>query len=200
VEFSPLVESPPIDCDALYLGGGYPELCLDQLADNTACLAAIRQMAAAGKPIYGECGGFIYLCDRLTLADGTGRSLLGLLPLQIQMTRRPKLGYVEATIRPGGPLPAGESIRGHRFHYSEIANPEAAEAIAQCYDLLTSRGDRLMEGYCVGSVLGSYVHLHFASNPQVMTTWLDRIPITRPTNRKVDSSTSWDPVAELSGS
>ncbi|MBD2162416.1 cobyrinate a,c-diamide synthase [Limnothrix sp. FACHB-1083] len=176
VEFSPLVDRPPADCDALYLGGGYPELYLDQLANNTDCLIAIRQMAAAGKPIYGECGGFIYLCDRLTLADGTGRSLLGLLPLQIQMTRRPKLGYVEATIAPGGPLPSGETIRGHRFHYSEVANPEAAGAIAQCYDLLTSRGDRLTEGYCVGSVLGSYVHLHFASNPQVMTAWLDRIP------------------------
>jgi cobyrinic acid a,c-diamide synthase len=176
VEFSPLVELPPPDCDALYLGGGYPELYLDQLADNTDCLTAIRHMAAAGKPIYGECGGFIYLCDRLTLADGTGRSLLGLLPFAIQMTRRPKLGYVEATIRPGGPLPAGETLRGHRFHYSEIANPEAAEAIAQCYDLVTSRGDRFTEGYCLGSVLGSYVHLHFASNPQAIDTWLDRIP------------------------
>ena len=172
VEFSPLVEPPPADCDALYLGGGYPELYLDQLANNTDCLTAIRRMAAAGKPIYGECGGFIYLCDRLTLADGTGRSLLGLLPLQIQMTRRPKLGYVEATIRPGGPLPVGETIRGHRFHYSEITNPKAAEAIAQCYDLVTSRGDRFTEGYCVGSVLGSYVHLHFASNPKVMEIWL----------------------------
>lgn len=181
VEFSPLVEPPPADCDALYLGGGYPELYLDQLADNAACLDAIRQMAAAGKPIYGECGGLIYLCDRLMLADGTGRSLLGLLPLQIQMTRRPNLGYVEATIGPGGPLPPGATIRGHRFHYSEVANPEAAEAIAQCYHLLTSRGDRLTEGYCVGSVLGSYVHLHFASNPEVMETWLDRPTINHTT-------------------
>jgi len=175
VEFSPLADRPPADCDALYLGGGYPELYLDRLADNEPCMAAIRDLAAAGKPIYGECGGFIYLCDRLTLADGSGRSLLGLLPLHIQMTRRPKLGYVEATIGPGSALPPGETIRGHRFHYSEVANPGVAEAIGQCYHLQTSRGDRLTEGYSVGSVFGSYVHLHFASNPAVMEAWLDRV-------------------------
>ena len=61
--------------------------------------------------------------------------------------------------------PAGTTARGHEFHYSELSMPNE---IYRAYHL-AGRDGRLLgeEGYLLGNVLGSYVHLHFAGNPQL---------------------------------
>ena len=96
VSFSPLEDSAlPEDLDALYLGGGYPELHAPQLSRNDSMLHSIRRFAASNRPVYAECGGMMYLSQQLKIADGSSHEMAGVLPFSIEMTSRlAKFGYV----------------------------------------------------------------------------------------------------------
>lgn len=169
VEFSPINDPLPDDLDGLYIGGGYPELHAAKLADNTATREAIREFAASGGPIYAECGGLMYLADNLELEEAT-YPLCGILPFNTKMPAPLKLAYVEINTT-GGLFGPGHTARGHLFHRSEI---NGEPPTAHCYQLQTSRGDQTEEGYHRGNVLASYVHLHFASEPQLAAAFLHR--------------------------
>lgn len=168
VEFSPLREPPPSDLDGIYLGGGYPELHAARLASNEGTKASIRELAAAGTPIYAECGGMMYLAEHLHL-DAQSHAMCAVLPLSTRMPARLHLGYMDVTTT-GGLFGAGQTVRGHVYHHSDLDGP--AEA-ACTYRVLTSRGEASREGYALGNVLGSYIHLHFASNPAVARTFVE---------------------------
>ncbi len=168
VPFSPLedTELPP-ELDALYLGGGYPELHPSQLAANTSLLADIRSFASSGRPIYAECGGMIYLAHTLKLLDGSTHPLANLLPFSVEMTSRlVQFGYVNVTLTHDCLLgPAGTTLRGHSFHHSRIPDTPAVDT---AYDVTYSlSGLQEAEGYCVGNILASYLHVHFRTNPEL---------------------------------
>src|SRR5580704_16090025 len=115
VFFSPLADSelPPVD--SVYLPGGYPELHLPQLSANRAMALALRQHVDAGKPLYAECGGMLYLLESLTDVKGRRAALVGVLPGSATMQPRLKgLGYQSA------PTPGGGVLRGHTFHHSTM--------------------------------------------------------------------------------
>lgn len=169
VSFSPLSDAElPKGLDGIYLGGGYPELHAGQLAANHGLLGQLRRQAEAGLPIYAECGGFMYLCRSLD-----ERPLVGVFPCAARMLpRRKALGYRQVELSEATPLgPVGTRARGHEFHYSEIT---AAESMTHCYRLGRRDGEALgTEGYRYKNVLGSYVHLHFGSNPQLAVNFVD---------------------------
>ena len=94
--------------------------------------------------------------------------MAGLLPFRVRMLPRLKtLGYREVTLRTAGLLgPAGTKARGHEFHYSEI-EAETGD-VRRVYQIAARQGSAPPpEGYSLGNVLASYVHLHFSSNPEV---------------------------------
>ncbi len=161
--FSPLTETQlPPGLQGLYLGGGYPELHMEQLGGNREFLTSLSQAAAGGLPIYAECGGLMLLAEAID-----GRPMSGILAGEARMLpRRKALGYREVEFTADCPLgPAGTVVRGHEFHYSEM---HPAGGVGRCYAVRDRRGRTLgAEGYLHGRVLGSYVHLHFGSNPQV---------------------------------
>lgn len=163
VEFSPLAdEQLPEDLDGLYFGGGYPEVYAGQLAANSLMLTAISKFAEEGRPVYAECGGLIYLAEAIE-----GHAVAGLFPATARMlARRKSLGYREVVLTEENMLgPAGMVLRGHEFHYSEMEMPETVKRV---YRVSARNGQQqFAEGYSKGHVLGSYIHLHFASNPQV---------------------------------
>lgn len=163
VFFSPLADTRlPTDLDGLYLPGGYPELHAEGLSANRELLTEIRECAAAGLPVYAECGGFMLLGEGID-----GRPMAGVFPATARMLeRRQALGYREVTLAADGPLgPAGTVARGHEFHYSTLEMPAQ---VARDYRLSRRGGvDLGREGYRLGNVLGSYVHLHFGSNPRL---------------------------------
>jgi cobyrinic acid a,c-diamide synthase len=169
VPFSPLNDRElPCDLQGIYLGGGYPELYAAQLAANSGMRHSVRKCAAAGLPIYAECGGLMYLATQIRDLEGQPHSMAGIFPFTVRMLPRLKaLGYREVTLATAGLLgPAGIKARGHEFHYSEMVGEPTG--VPRIYRLTSRKGSEVVaEGYCSHNVLASYVHLHFGSNPGV---------------------------------
>jgi len=168
VEFSPIRDQLPSDLDGLYVGGGYPELHAEALAGNTGAKTGIRELAAAGTPIYAECGGLMYLGDHLRL-DDRPHAMCGVLPLSTWMPAGLHLGYVEVAMT-GGLFGAGQTARGHIFHHSDLDGAAQAERV---YVVKSARGEESDEGFAKDNVLGSYIHLNFASNPALARAFVD---------------------------
>lgn len=165
VGFSPLRQPElPGDLDGLWFGGGFPELYAQELAANAAMLDSIRSFAASGRPVYGECGGYLYLLEALTGFDGVRHPLLGLLPGEAVMRDRlASLGYREVeTVSDTVFGPAGTRLRGHEFHYSALVAEPGGKPLFAAKDL---RGNVRPAGSARGNVCGSYIHLYFGSNP-----------------------------------
>jgi cobyrinic acid a,c-diamide synthase len=163
--FSPLANEPPDPAaDALYLPGGYPEIWAGQLATAEAFIAGLRNAAAEGNPIYGECGGYMVLGEYLIDAQGHRHRMLGLLPLVTSFAdRRLHLGYRCVTLLNSGPLgPAGSYFRGHEFHYATIVQQGTADPLLAVKD--AAGGDLGTCGLQRASVFGSFIHLIDARN------------------------------------
>ena len=174
VPFSPLWDAAlPADLDALYLGGGYPELYAAQLSANHSMLQSVRMFAVAGKTIYAECGGMIYLSRQLTTVEESSYAMASLLPFVMEMTGKlAKFGYVTVALKQDCLLgPAGTVLRGHSFHYSHIVGqPKMLTSYQVRYSLSGQTED---EGFSVGNILASYVHLHFRASPQIAKHFVD---------------------------
>jgi cobyrinic acid a,c-diamide synthase len=160
VEFSPMADTAlPPDLGGIYLGGGYPELHAEALSANESMRSAIARFAASGAPVYGECGGFMYLTEAIVDSDARAWPMVGIFPTTARMQRRlAKLGYVEIETSSG---PA----RGHEFRYSVI--DPMPESIERVYPSPA-------EGYRIRSATGSYVHLHFLSCPRFAEAFVHR--------------------------
>jgi cobyrinic acid a,c-diamide synthase len=173
VEFSPLsARCLPPDLGGLYFGGGYPELHAAALSANQTMLQDVRRHVADGKALYAECGGLMYLGQALTTPDGARVAMAGVLPIETAMLGKLKsLGYVQAEAAPGTIWSAAGSaaavLRGHEFHYSEIASDRAAaEGWQSAYATKRRNEQAGPEGYFKGPVLASYIHIHLASCPE----------------------------------
>jgi cobyrinic acid a,c-diamide synthase len=154
--FSPLADDAlPARADALYLPGGYPELHANTLARNARSAAAIRSHVASGLPVYAECGGMLYLLERLTDSSGTTTRMLGLLPGRATLQKRlTALGMQELRGVNG-------AIRGHTFHYSHIETP-LAPTLTAVNPATHTPGEEL---YRSGSIIATYLHGYWPSNP-----------------------------------
>ncbi len=164
VRFSPLHDAALPEVDGLYLGGGYPEEHAATLSANLDMHRALRAFAASGRPVYAECGGLMALCEAIRTRQGAIFPMAGLLPgTAVMQDRLAALGYVEVETRAATPLgPAGLRLRGHQFRYSELR--DVPDDVPRAYALQGRRGSPpALEGYARGGVLGSYVHVHFAS-------------------------------------
>ncbi|HOT07624.1 MAG: cobyrinic acid a,c-diamide synthase [Methanosaeta sp. PtaB.Bin039] len=162
VFWSPLRDLLP-DVDGLYLGGGYPELYAAELQDAPA-RRHVAKAAEDGMPIYGECGGLMYLCRDLEV-DEKRYSMAGALPASTIMTGRLQaLGYVEGCAAVQNPVvPMGSAFRGHEFHYSVTDCDHDARLVFRL-----RRGAGIREGWdglMENNVLAGYLHAHFASFP-----------------------------------
>ncbi|HUL29131.1 MAG TPA: cobyrinate a,c-diamide synthase [Thermodesulfobacteriota bacterium] len=179
VFFSPLQDRIlPEEIDGLYFGGGYPEEYAETLAENREMQEAVRQFARRGLPLYAECGGLIYLTQGIETTQGKRCSMVGLLPVWSKMLNRLKsLGYVEVTLTDNSLWgERGSVLRGHEFHYSELAgSPQENPLWTPVYRVKRRRSERIFtEGYQQKNVLASYVHLHWASQPRNIETFIDQ--------------------------
>jgi cobyrinic acid a,c-diamide synthase len=167
--FSPLTDrSLPRGTQAIYLCGGFPEIYGAELEANGSIRAEIRQAGNAGMPIYAECGGLMYLTGEIVDGEKRGHKMVGLLPGKSVMAGRLTLGYRMARAASDSWLwRAGETIRGHEFHYSTWENRPSV--LSPAYELTPngSQKESRNEGACAGSLFASYVHLHFLARPEI---------------------------------
>ena len=173
IPFSPLADSGiPDGLDALYLGGGYPELYAERLSSNHPFLASLRSFANSGRPIYAECGGMMYLAQELRTREGKAFPMASVLPLRIEMTDRlVRFGYVEVEFAQDCFLAKkGTVARSHSFHYSH-AMP-TAELSLPFHAQYSLSGLSESEGCLQGNVLGSYFHLHFGGNRSIAAAFV----------------------------
>jgi len=159
VEFSPIKDPFP-DADGLYLGGGYPELFAKALNENVTTREAIKQRTEEGMPLYAECGGMMY-----TLKEVDGYKMLDIFDAKAKM--RDKLqavGYVIAETRCDTILAEeGKTIKGHEFHYTEVA----AKNVKFGYRMIRGKGiTDGRDGMMYKNVLASYTHIHAISHPE----------------------------------
>ena len=129
VDFSPLHDAAiPENADALYLGGGYPELSVKELSENVRMRASVKHAYEAGMPIFAECGGFLYLKERLSDMDGAEWPMAGILPGGAHYTGKlSRFGYIELTAKEAGfAAQPGETFRAHEFHYYDSDENGAA--------------------------------------------------------------------------
>ena len=163
---------PP--CDALFIGGGFPESFLDELAENASLRSEIRAAVAAGLPTYAECGGLMYLA-RSIACDDRKRPMVGIIEGDVVMHSKPVgRGYVilaptaehpwlppvAAGMAGCRPADADSSapIHAHEFHYSELCG--LPDGVRYAYDVRRGHGiDGTHDGIVQNNLLASYTHL-----------------------------------------
>jgi cobyrinic acid a,c-diamide synthase len=163
VTISPLRSAVLPDLDAIYIGGGFPEIYAAGLQANVTLRRAIAAAARAGMPIYAECGGLMYLARELRVGSAS-YEMCGVIDAAVEHTDRPQgHGYVEARVDRANPFfPVGTRLRGHEFHYSRVVDLHAPSA------LQIERGAGLGNGrdaLVTERVWASYLHLHALGTP-----------------------------------
>ncbi|QKV17410.1 cobyrinate a,c-diamide synthase [Oricola thermophila] len=161
--FSPLAdEAPAEDADAVYLPGGYPELNAGRIVAAGNFLAGLKRAAETGKPVFGECGGYMVLGEGLIDADGARHEMAGLLPLVTSYARqRRHLGY--RRLAPLAASPWQLPLTAHEFHYSTVVSEGEGERLFAVTD---ARGAALDNaGLRRGTVCGSYMHIIDRADP-----------------------------------
>jgi cobyrinic acid a,c-diamide synthase len=153
--FSPLEDSGlPTSAQALYLGGGYPELFARRLSENKGMLREIKAFAEDRFPIYAECGGLVYLSKGLFWEDKF-YPLAGIFPFEVSK-KGLALGYRRVKLLARHPFMDGlKEFYAHEFHYTQIENTAYSEKI---YKVYTPENENFYEGFRYKNVLASYLH------------------------------------------
>ena len=165
--FSPISDKKlPDNTSAILIGGGYPEMFLKELSENTSMLDEIRKAYNLGMPIIAECGGFMYLHDSISDKEGTSYKMTGIIPGGcVYKNKSVRFGYIELT-------PSGDdtwlkkiSVKGHEFHYYDCdENGDDFTAVkpvtGKKYPCIINR-DNLMAGF---------PHLYYPSDERIAET------------------------------
>jgi cobyrinic acid a,c-diamide synthase len=164
VFFSPVREQKlPDRVSGIMLGGGFPEVLADRLENNRSMLRSIRKAVAEGMPVYGECGGLMYLTRSISGYNGEkkARRMAGIVEADTLMTGRLTLNYTDAECK--GPVFGNTHLRGHEFHYSSIENIARDSRFA--YYMKKGKGvTGNQDGFIINdNGLAAYMHLHFAN-------------------------------------
>ena len=157
-------ERLPDGISGIYIGGGFPEMYARELAGNNAMKNAVKSAAESGMPVYGECGGLMYLGRTIHDLDGNKHDMAGVLPVDSRIDNpRLTLGYRTVQALADGPfLRKGQTTRGHEFHWSGLQSGHGPQS---AYRVQESNGQA--EGFQTGNILASYIHLHLGSLPSM---------------------------------
>jgi len=153
--FDPLTdEALPAGTAGLLIGGGFPQVHAGELAANEPMRRQVAALAAAGVPVAAECAGLLYLARTLD-----GQPMCGVIGADAEMTPRLTLGYRSAVAAADSVIArAGDPVRGHEFHRTSVTHKSADPP---AWRLSSGAG----EGYLRGSMVASYLHLHWAARP-----------------------------------
>jgi cobyrinic acid a,c-diamide synthase len=164
VFFSPIKEQKlPDGVHGMMLGGGFPEVIADRLEKNRSMVRSVRRAVNEGMPIYGECGGLMYLTRSISGYKGEkkARKMAGIVEADTVMTGKLTLNYTDAEC--DGSIFGKMQLRGHEFHYSSIENIAGDSRFA--YSMKKGKGvTGNQDGFIINdNSLAAYMHLHFAN-------------------------------------
>ena len=178
--FSPLAgEHPGPNVAGVYLGGGYPELYGERLAQNVRLWERLRELRDRDAPIYAECGGFMALMQGLIDCEGRYWPMAGIIPGLARMTNTlAALGYRYATaLRANLLAESGEALRGHEFRYSNWVcdQPIANDHVAWQVRSTRARTPADSAGFVSGKLLASYLHVHFGQRSGIANRFVQML-------------------------
>jgi cobyrinic acid a,c-diamide synthase len=171
VEFSPMHDSKlPSGLEGLIIGGGFPELFTDELAQNEALRLVVRSAIKDGVPCYAECGGMMWLTEEIVSQSGRRFPMVAAIPGAVEMTSGLQhFGYCECSELERAPR---EMIRGHEFHHSRWT---AESQLANLWMVRRKRiGATRREGFQKHHLHASYVHLYFSGNQTVFPSSMNK--------------------------
>ncbi|MCW8825245.1 MAG: cobyrinate a,c-diamide synthase [Gammaproteobacteria bacterium] len=173
VPFSPLKDSRlPDSLDGLFIGGGFPETHLEQLAANQNMKDAIAAAIEGGLPCYAECGGLMYLSQSIEW-QGDRAPMVGVVPATCKVHKKPiGRGYAYLQTTQHHPWPftdIGGEFPAHEFHYSHLENLPADSHFG--YRMVRGSGiDHHSDGYIYKNLLANYIHLRSVGS----TPWIEK--------------------------
>jgi cobyrinic acid a,c-diamide synthase len=174
VEWSPLADPQlPPDICGLYFGGGFPEVFAEILAENRSAIAAVKTAIIAGMPTYAECGGLMYLSDRIVDFNNRSHPMVGIFPTTAVMGKKLTLGYRQLTLLQDSlMLDSGDRVWGHEFHRSTLTDLPTAPL----YDLQGYESNSIFppEGWYKHCTHAAYTHLHFGARPDLPDRFIER--------------------------
>ena len=150
--------------DGMFIGGGFPESHLQELAKNTSLMRDIATKVESGLPVYAECGGLMYLTRSIQWGN-QHHLMVGAIPADTEMCKKPQgRGYVrlketknmlwmdEIAQKPQ------KEFCAHEFHYSRLVNIDSD--VKYAYKVIRGFGiDGKNDGVVYKNVLASYTHL-----------------------------------------
>lgn len=173
--FSPMADKRlPDGVNALYIGGGYPEIFAGELSGNTSMLRDIRRAAGAGMPIFAECGGLMYLTSGIHTLEGKFFRMAGVFHCETRLTLRlQRFGYCHVTWQ-------SIATAAHEFHHSCLDNMPGEPDFSFAFNISKPGKDQKWQcGLMHNNVLAGYPHFHFYSNPgffkKIVQLWTKRI-------------------------
>jgi cobyrinic acid a,c-diamide synthase len=177
VPFSPIHDRLP-DADGFIFGGGYPELFVRELEENERMREDVREVSENGIPVYAECGGLMYLTERMALEKGwqgaksdSSFQMCGVFHGETKMPAQRVVSYVEGKSGAGSPMGTAR-FRGHEFHYSDVVLDKKTR-----YAYCLSRGIGIrdnLDGAVTNRTLGSYTHLHPVASMGMIRHFIDQ--------------------------
>jgi len=183
IEFSALTDNLPSGLNALYIGGGFPETHAAALAANEALRHDIKKVAEEGLPIYAECGGLMYLGEKLIWGE-KNYPMAGVLPIVVGVSKKPEgHGYSMVEVRASNPFfKTGQILHGHEFHYSHILDITNKDSVYFAFKVRKGAGIlNGMDGLCYKNVLATYTHLHALGTRE----WVEGVINSAIKNKKV---------------
>ena len=170
------------EIDAMYIGGGFPELYARELEANADLRKGIARAAESGLPIYAECAGLMYLC-RSIFKGGKAYRMCGVIQADVEIESKPQgHGYVVARVVSDNPFfTKGYILRGHEFHYSRLYN---AEGLNYAYRIQRGHGvDGQSYGITYKNVFASYTHIHAWGVPSWAHNFVKLVAARRRTDK-----------------
>lgn len=161
VEISALQDKalPPVD--GLYMGGGFPETHIENLAANISFRRSLRKAVEDGLPVYAECGGAMYLGESVRIQNKL-YPMASIFPVVFGLEKKP-CGHGYTILKSETPNPffrLGSIIRGHEFHYSKVEYWKQ-DQLSLTFKVERGFGfDGRRDGLCYKNVLSTYTHIH----------------------------------------
>ncbi|MEM3305197.1 MAG: cobyrinate a,c-diamide synthase [Saccharolobus sp.] len=163
--FSPLNNEYVEDAQAIYIGGGYPELHMDELEKSTTTKEWIKKSVYNGVRIYAECGGLMYLSKNLVDENGKNYKMVGVFDIDIKTKDKLTIGYTELeSILDNYLVRKNSIIRGHEFHISKPISVNEKDFV---FKVRIGKGIvNGFDGVKLNNTIASYTHLHFSNFQQ----------------------------------